>query len=751
MQNSPLQTWTSARLQNTLLHLLRQSHVPVSVCIFIDGLDEFEGSSDIVLNMIGKLANQTNVKICVSSRPLLVFEQAFSGKPSLKLQDLTFESIQKYAELKLAEPIQERVSLDNANRHKVEHLLDKIVRRADGVFIWVFIAVKNIREGLREMADMNELEQMIESLPSELEKLFMRMLDHIKPVYKRDAVRFLQLVLHSRVDRTDMPTVLFREDLCTLYFSQSQRESIDTPFVYKAIATSELVVACRTLKTRLQSHTAGLLELTPEDKGSRIYGKMPDLDQIFFTQVNFVHRTVRDFLLNNAEARSLLICMGSTEAQVRLSIAKGILAQIAHFSQGHAKVVDQLWPNPVYSPFLDSLAHISLSERLLGVAQTRLMRSLDFACFARGYHLVDRPIGFDHDDGGAFALDGRAQSSIDLVGMAAAIGMTLYVCEQLDLTFDSRHFYPRFDPDNYARNRHEAATLCWIGGNESAHPLSILATGLHSMDYLQSPARCLATGLHSLDYRQTLARCLQWKTDDPLSLSTVPPMGSASLVETYMLSCCNLKNLDLIRILLRAGASPMVEVESLAGKSLCKCFWASWLRFLFDLRAKYIEANGTNDGILLESDDFDAEITSKEVFDTTKALLFNGADIDFNREPWRIYNTHRKIPHEEQFRVKLHRSNFSLLEKCFSIEPDFREFAVAMEPLVTTPRREIYKVIYSKARHEEPTPNCTPSSGERDLLWPLFEKWESTGHRDDLDSLQTALEAVWKAHGGRHS
>ncbi|KAL9058114.1 MAG: hypothetical protein Q9206_002071 [Seirophora lacunosa] len=694
--------------------------------MFIDGLDEFEGSSDIVLNLIGKLANQTNVKICVSSRPLLVFEKAFSGKPSLKLQDLTFGTILKYAVLKLSEPIQERVSLDNANTHKVEDLLDKIVRRADGVFIWAVIAIKDIREGLREMADMKELEQMIESLPSELEKLFMRMLDHIKPVYKRDAVRFLQLVLHS-----DVPLSLFREDLCTLYFSQSQRESIGTPFVYKAIATSELVVACRTLKTRLQSHTAGLLELTSQDVGARIYDKMPDLDQILFTQVNFVHRTVRDFLFNNAEARSLLIRMGSTEAQVRLSIAKGILAQIAHFSQGHAKFVDRQWRNPMYEPFVASLLQISLSERLLGVAQTRLMRSLDFACFARGYLVVGSP---RYGSSEAYHIDGKIRSSIDLVGMAAAVGMTLYVCEQLDLTFDSRHFYPRFDPDNYARNRHEAATLCWIGGKESAHPISMLATGLDS-----------------LDYRQTLARCLQWKTDDPLSLRTVTPMGVAPLAETYMLSCCMPRSLDLIHILLRAGASPMAEVECLANEMPTVCFWLWWLQFLVRLRIKYVEANGTNDGILLESDDFDAEITSKEVFDTTKALLFNGADIDFKREPWDSYNIYRRIPHGEQFYISFRGSYFFLLEKCFSTEPDFREFAVAMEPLVTKPRREIVKISDSDQDLEVSGVSIyTPSSEECDLLWPLIEKWESTGHREDLDSLQTALEAVWKAHGGRH-
>ncbi|KAL8992541.1 MAG: hypothetical protein Q9188_007563, partial [Gyalolechia gomerana] len=701
--NDPLQTWTTTRLQITLLDLLLQSHVPVAVCMFIDGLDEFEGSSDIVLNVIGKLANQTNVKICVSSRPLLVFEQAFSGKPSLKLQDLTFETIQKYAKLKLSEPIQERVSLDNANRGKVEDLLYKIVRRADGVFIWAVIAIRDIREGLLEMADVNELAQMIESLPSELEKLFMLMFDRIKPAYKRDAVQFLQLVLHSEVDHWyDIVDSGFHVDLCTLYFSQSQRGLKDTPFVYEAIATTELISACRTLKTRLQSHTAGLLELTSKDKGVRMYGKMQNLDQILFTKINFVHRTVRDFLLNNAEAKSLLTRMGSTEAQVRLSLAKGILAHIAHFSQGHAKVVDREWPNPVYEPFLASLAQISLSERLLGIAQARLMRSLDFATFARGHHLVADNLDTWYDSCEAFTIDGVATSSIDLVGMAAAVGMTLYVCEKLDLRFES------------------------------------------------------PTGLHSPDYRQALARCLQWKTDD--QLRAVAPMGVAPLAETYMLSCCKPTCLDLIHILLRAGANPMVQVECVPPitrnwhpRSVVGCFWDSWLSFLLRLPRKYMEASGVSGGILLESNDFDAQATLKEVFDTTKALLVHGADINYQLEPSYTEDyLRRRTLANEGFFLKLACSASFVLEKCFNTEPEFREFASAMEPLVKTSAREIVKICRYDCSEEGGyyISTASPSAEECGLLWPLIEIWESTGRRDDLDSLQTALRAVWKAHEG---
>jgi hypothetical protein len=61
------------------------------ICLFIDGLDEYEGDKDgtyeeIISFFIG-LVRSPNIKICLSSRPWLIFEDAFRRSPSLKLQD----------------------------------------------------------------------------------------------------------------------------------------------------------------------------------------------------------------------------------------------------------------------------------------------------------------------------------------------------------------------------------------------------------------------------------------------------------------------------------------------------------------------------------------------------------------------------------------------------------------------------------------------------------------------------------------
>lgn len=697
--------------------------------MFIDGLDEFEGPVDTVINMITDLADQTHVKVCVSSRPLLGFERAFGGKQSLRLQDLTFDIIREYAENKLSRLIQERVSLDGYDGYQAQRLLDEIVWQANGVFLWVVIAIREVREGLQEAASMDELSQLVESLPPELEKLFMRLLNRIKPVYKRDALRYLQIVLHLYLHVHHGFGFKFGNDLCTVYFSHSQQRLRDTPFVHKEIARSELVAGCRSLKTRLLSHTAGLLELTQESHRDRIYGEEQDLDPLLFTKVHFIHKTVQDFLLDNAEFKSSLAREGLTEAQACLSIARGTLSQLTHFAHRDPTIADNDKPSPVYEPLLASLQQISLVERSLGAAQVALMNSLDFATFTRAWPVVDHVSG-RYGKVEAFMIENIGETSIDLVGMAANVGMTLYVCEQLNLPIESRRYFPSLpNPDVYCRNRAAAATLCWNGANQLQYPGSFLVSGLN--------------------YRQALEKCLQWETSERSSGGATALMDDVPLAETYLLRCCKPSCLELVRILLGAGANPMVQVKCLPRDEeeyTTKPFWDSWLEFLSPL-----VLNEDSDEIFLGDDDHEENrVSSKDVIDITKALLFHGADINYYYDPRvyvhqnRYFYFQRRGSKNERIDLMLSHSAVYMLEDYFANEPEFCDFFTAMKPLLTTP---IVGIVLTDHRNRlRWGSKICPNAEESKLLWRLVCEWERTERRDDLDSLQAAIKVVYRAH-----
>ncbi|EXJ68983.1 uncharacterized protein A1O5_07918 [Cladophialophora psammophila CBS 110553] len=144
-------------------------------CFFIDGLDEFEKTPEAGYADLTKLlcswseAAPDDVKICVSSREDLVFMSAFSSERRFRLQDLTREDIQSYVRDKLP--------------------------RADGIFLWVALVVKSIRDQLDENYEVSDVEKELDQLPTELHELFEYLLKSFSSPGRKRAHRTFAMVL----------------------------------------------------------------------------------------------------------------------------------------------------------------------------------------------------------------------------------------------------------------------------------------------------------------------------------------------------------------------------------------------------------------------------------------------------------------------------------------------------------------------------------------------------------------------------
>jgi len=84
------------RLKSAFKTLMLQTSIPLKVCLLIDGLDEFEGDHEELAWLVKEITNSHNVKVCLSSRPWVVFQETYCFCPSLRLQDLTFRYIMTY-------------------------------------------------------------------------------------------------------------------------------------------------------------------------------------------------------------------------------------------------------------------------------------------------------------------------------------------------------------------------------------------------------------------------------------------------------------------------------------------------------------------------------------------------------------------------------------------------------------------------------------------------------------------------------
>lgn len=441
---------------------------------------------------------------------------------------------------------------------------------------------------------------------------------------------------------------------------------------------------------------------------------------------------------------------------MHLAIARGKLAQLAQFSDDARPGSETSFPPPPYYVFGVALQHISLAEPLIGAAQSAMMRSLTYQSYVRRYFVVDETVAKRYRIMiRAFMIDERG-TSIDVVGMAAALGMTLYVCERLGISTASQGNIPEFPSLNeYCTNIDNHARLKWTRLSQSGEPQEGVEHALRASSYRQILGRYLRLDSNApMDSGSGIDSDPEFDPGSGTDARTHSLWANDAREETYLLSCCSPSCQDLIRILLHNGANPMAEVASVNSNfSKRKCFWARWLEFLHDLRANYIEANGRSGGILLDDKYLNLMLTPKTVFDITKALLAHGADVNFTLKApdWDNYGgiyLKRKRPEDSRFGVDFDATAMFVLEECFNKEAEFREFAIAIKPYIEKPTRRLVRIMTRSARFFfgfDVTARLSPEICEP--LWPLIEEWERTGYATDLELLQSAMEGVWKIYG----
>lgn len=722
-----------------LFTLLTQTQVPIAICLFIDGLDEFDGRYTSVVETIKSLSAQTNVKVCLSSRPLLDFEKAFAEMPSLRLQDLTFDSISAYADHQLSNLIQERISDSKFDKWRTKLLIDKIVDQAEGVFLWAVVAIRDVREGLQDMADLDELESMIEKLPPGVESLYLQILHRIKPVYRREAIRFLQIVLYQLIP-TNIGTRSL--DLHMLYFIDLHRVSEDLPLVCNRVDMNAIVGACNALKTRLLSHTLGLLDLVPvktvdETASERDNQTNAETDNnlILFTKVSLHHRTVKEFLLHNIEAKSFVADAGLKEEHVHLCIARGIFAYLIHLAQDIGRTFDSYPYISYYEILRLALTKVAIVENLVDAPQTKFMRSLhDYSLVPKSLLTAEKKdLLFYSGFRMPYVTHSTDEASMDLIPLAANSGVLRYVCEVLDILIVNCQ---RSSPTSLLNFRPYLTT---------ENPVVIGLSWITAPKYNLRPS----------DYRQGLIEHFEWKTDVQQNDRTEANVERSMLVETYLLAGCIPRVEDLyladklcfIQILLQAGANPMVRVEPAVLPSF-ECFWSHWLFFL--------RTSITYPRLTISSHLVDKRVTIDLVFNTTKALLVHGASVEF--KPAIFLRSNLPSYSLKRYSLDIHMLDFEIesmamfwLERCFIQFPEFRDFAAAVESPMTRPKRKILSIFKKdKGLSTINPPNgrlrAYPDGQESEMLLLLVEKWEESGEKTDRDAMWSAMKRVWRAH-----
>ena len=161
-----------AELHSTLQKVSSRGDLHAKFCLFIDGLDEYEGDHVEFCAALKSLSSSAHFKLCVASRPWNPFTDAFGRIPGRQLciHELTETDItQNAADGLYSHP---RWGGFAAETTDAGLLVQKITERVSGVFLWVFLVVRLLRRGLTEYDSYSDLLRRLDSFPSDLETFF---------------------------------------------------------------------------------------------------------------------------------------------------------------------------------------------------------------------------------------------------------------------------------------------------------------------------------------------------------------------------------------------------------------------------------------------------------------------------------------------------------------------------------------------------------------------------------------------------
>ncbi|KAL1588517.1 hypothetical protein WHR41_02834 [Cladosporium halotolerans] len=205
-------SWNPKSLLQALTRII--STLGFKTYIIIDGLDECGAKEQQerqerqeLIALLVDLLKETNVKVCVSSRPWTEFESAFSEWPRLKLPENNAGNDMGLFELTCMRIHQGSYTeywkaLDSLDPPK--RLIRELCAKADGNLLWVTFALSPVCERLAGGESATEMGRYIKKLPQEVEKyLYQLVYSRIHSTYRTDGNSECAMALKLAAETND--------------------------------------------------------------------------------------------------------------------------------------------------------------------------------------------------------------------------------------------------------------------------------------------------------------------------------------------------------------------------------------------------------------------------------------------------------------------------------------------------------------------------------------------------------------------
>ncbi|KAL8937887.1 MAG: hypothetical protein Q9216_004193 [Gyalolechia sp. 2 TL-2023] len=325
--------WSEKELHHLLVQLI--DLFDGSLCMFIDGLDEFDQNEDVneLFVLVERLSKLVNVKICVSSRPENHIFKQMSKHAQARLQDLTKSDIQLFIHDSLNDAWT-KYSPTLVDEKRLDQIVRVMTEKADGVFLWVHYALSSLRKGMSNEDDFEDLLDRIEQLPSGMYQLYTQMwnrLNEDQQRYRDEATMYFSYESFFPLSVLEL-LIALDESLQNRYLDGLEPQ-----------IEAGLAERCKRLTTRILTRCAGMLEVVPDEdsdsdlkaaSGSRRSYNPDSVDTLDFhhkSKIKFLHRTARDFLLETKDGH---VISGDPVDSLERRFRNVVRARTANLIQG---------------------------------------------------------------------------------------------------------------------------------------------------------------------------------------------------------------------------------------------------------------------------------------------------------------------------------------------------------------------------------------------------------------------------------
>jgi len=175
----------------------------------------------------------------------------------------------------------------------VAEIMDTLVERSAGVFLWVVLVVKSVIRGLQNGDRLDELTARLDEIPTELLELYQHLLHKVPQEYRAQSSEILQIFMASLpIENKVRQHRLLAIQLA--FTQQSETNALDNAVFDPRLEHDPYSTIYQQLEQRIQSRCCGILELSTQPM------RHPGLHIKNQLCIEFIHRSAAEFLQNKS-------------------------------------------------------------------------------------------------------------------------------------------------------------------------------------------------------------------------------------------------------------------------------------------------------------------------------------------------------------------------------------------------------------------------------------------------------------------